>query len=39
VDTLIVDGKATAEQRQLIEGAGVRLLVAGEAVASEEFQR
>src|SRR5580700_3485956 len=39
VDTLIVDAKATVEQRQLIEAAGVRLLVAGEAVASEEFQQ
>jgi DeoR/GlpR family transcriptional regulator of sugar metabolism len=39
VDTLIVDAKATAEQRQLVEAAGVRLLVAGEAESSEEFQR
>jgi DeoR family transcriptional regulator, fructose operon transcriptional repressor len=39
IDTLIVDGKATPEQRQLIEAAGVRLLVAGENGASEEFQR
>jgi DeoR/GlpR family transcriptional regulator of sugar metabolism len=39
IDTLIVDGAATAEQRQLIEAAGVRLLVAGENAASEEFQR
>src|SRR5262249_20283341 len=37
VDTLIVDGKATAAQRQLIEAAGVRLLVAGDNGASEEF--
>jgi DeoR/GlpR family transcriptional regulator of sugar metabolism len=39
IDMLIVDGAATAEQRQLIEAAGVRLLVAGENGASEEFQR
>jgi DeoR family transcriptional regulator, fructose operon transcriptional repressor len=39
VDTLVVDGKATAEQRQLVEAAGVRLLVAGENGPSEEFQR
>lgn len=39
VDTLIVDGKVTAEGRQLVETAGVRLLVAGENGPSEEFQR
>jgi DeoR/GlpR family transcriptional regulator of sugar metabolism len=39
VDTLIVDGKATTQQRQLVEAAGVRLLVAGENGPSEEFQR
>ncbi len=39
VDTLIVDGKAAPEQRQLVEAAGVRLLVAGETEPSEEFQR
>jgi DeoR/GlpR family transcriptional regulator of sugar metabolism len=38
VDTLIVDGKATAEQRQLVAGAGVRLLVADETEPSEEFR-
>jgi DeoR/GlpR family transcriptional regulator of sugar metabolism len=37
VDILIVDAKATAEQRQLVEAAGVRLLVAGETGPSEEF--
>src|SRR5438552_4139576 len=30
VDTLIIDAGATPEQRQLVEAAGVRLLVAGE---------
>jgi DeoR/GlpR family transcriptional regulator of sugar metabolism len=39
IDTLIVDAKTTTEQRQLVESAGVRLLVAGENGASEEFQR
>jgi DeoR/GlpR family transcriptional regulator of sugar metabolism len=39
IDTLIVDGQATPEQRQLIESAGVRLLVAGENGPSEEFHR
>jgi DeoR family fructose operon transcriptional repressor len=40
VDTLIVDRGITAEQRRLIEEAGPRLLVAGEASAngSEGFQ-
>ena len=39
VDTLIVDGKATPEQRQLVEKAGVRLLIAGENGPREEFRR
>ncbi len=39
VDTLIVDNQITAEGRQLVESAGVRLLVAGENGPSEEFQR
>ncbi len=39
VDTLIVDSQITAEGRQLVESAGVRLLVAGENGPSEEFQR
>src|SRR5207247_4257794 len=34
IDTLIVDGKATAEQRQLVEKAGVRLLIAGDGNAA-----
>ena len=38
VDTLIVDAKATPEQRQLVEAAGVRLVVAGEAPSGEEFR-
>jgi DeoR family fructose operon transcriptional repressor len=38
VDTLIVDAKATAEQRQLIEAASVRLIVAGETEQNGEFQ-
>jgi DeoR/GlpR family transcriptional regulator of sugar metabolism len=38
VDTLIVDPKATTEQRKLVEKAGVRLVVAGES-NGEEFQR
>jgi DeoR family transcriptional regulator, fructose operon transcriptional repressor len=38
VDTLIVDPGIKPEQRRWIEEAGVRLLVAGEAKASEEFR-
>jgi DeoR/GlpR family transcriptional regulator of sugar metabolism len=36
VDTFIVDRGVSAEQRQLIEGGGVRLLVAGEK--NEDFR-
>ncbi len=39
VDTLIVDAGASAEQRGLIEAAGVRLIVAGAGVNNEEFHR
>jgi DeoR/GlpR family transcriptional regulator of sugar metabolism len=40
VDTLIVDAGISAEQRKLVEDAGVRLLTAGSASANgEEFQR
>ena len=39
VDTLIVDSQATLPQRQLVEKAGVRLLIAGDNGNGEEFQR
>lgn len=37
VDTLVVDSQATAEQRQLVEAAGVRLVIAGETETNEGF--
>jgi len=40
IDTLIVDAGISAEQRRLVEDAGVRLLTAGSvATNGEEFQR
>jgi DeoR/GlpR family transcriptional regulator of sugar metabolism len=39
IDTLIVDAEISPEQRQLVEEAGVRLVVAGNPAANgEEFQ-